>query len=276
MMKALMQAFERQSQTISDLTALARAPPPAPAASPAIPVATPTVPAFVSAPAQLSKSLFDAFPFVTDASVLLDVTRHELKPIDLRKLDSKLCAKADNDSSLATFDSRTSSSKDYPSLASLTRPLGLYFQILIYFASSGGQLDVVTALSMGMIKYMVHLSDLNQRYEWDAVRMYHLDYHAVHRRDMMNGDYSGWGKPDADLITEHLFGQDKKLHAALPTATSSSPSKPTKRVPIDQQTCFTWNSGSCTNNPCKQIHRCSTCQSKDHTEAACTKKTKST
>ncbi|KAL0563791.1 hypothetical protein V5O48_018272, partial [Marasmius crinis-equi] len=267
MVHGLMQALERQSQSISHLTALANAAP-STQASPSIPVATPTVPAFVAAPITQSKSLFDAFPF-TEANILLDVTRHELRPSDLRKLDSKLRAKADNEGDLAAFNSRSSSAKDYPSLASIIRPLGLYFQILIHFASSGGQLDVVTTLSMGMVQYIVHLTTLSQRYEWDAIRQYHMDYHALRRREMMNGIYTGWGKPESDLVTEHLLNQQKKA------ASVSASSKPAKRLPIEQQTCHAFNRGSCTFNPCKRIHQCSTagCGSKDHPEASCPKKT---
>ncbi|KAJ8077868.1 hypothetical protein PM082_002309 [Marasmius tenuissimus] len=272
MMKAMMQAFERQSQTISELTALVRTPA---TATPPASVPAPTVPAFIAAPAPLSKSLFDAFPFITDQNILLDVTRHELKPFDIRKLDSKLRAKADNNGSLSTFDSRTSSNRDYPTLASLMRPLGIYFQILLFFASSGGQIDVVTALSMGMVKYMVHLSDLNQRFEWEAVWLYHMDYHALRRRKMMNGDYTGWGMPDSNLTTEYLFGQDQKLRAAATQpAALSAHAKTAKRLPIEQQTCYVYNSGSCSSNPCNRIHQCSVCQSKDHIKSSCPKSTK--
>ncbi|KAF9258555.1 hypothetical protein L218DRAFT_799353, partial [Marasmius fiardii PR-910] len=148
-------------------------------------------------------SLFDAFPF-TEASTLLEVTRHELRPMDLRKLDSKLCNKADDKGTLSTFSSQSSTTKDYPSLSSLIHPLNLYFRILIYFAFSGGQVDLVAVLSMGLMEYIGHLHALNQRYEWSAVLRYHMDYHALRRREMMNGDYSGWGRPDSLLMTDHL------------------------------------------------------------------------
>ncbi|KAL0060895.1 hypothetical protein AAF712_012287 [Marasmius tenuissimus] len=270
MVQGLMKTVAQQSQSIAQLTALANTAPVA-QASPTIPVATPTVPAFVSTPAPQCKSLFDAFPF-TEAALLLDITRHKLRPMDLRKLDSKLRAKADDEGNLAGFNSRDSAGKDYPSLASIVRPLGLYFQVLIHFASSGGQLDVVTALSIGMVQYIVHLTNLNQRYEWDAVRQYHMDYHALRRRDMMNSIYSGWGKPEADLITEYLLNRERKSSSSL---NSSKPSTP-KRLPLEQQTCHAFNRGSCSNNPCKRIHQCSTvgCGSKDHPEASCPKKAK--
>ncbi|KAL0061608.1 hypothetical protein AAF712_011525 [Marasmius tenuissimus] len=271
MVQGLMKTVAQQTQTIAQLTALSNAASTA-QASPSIPVATPTVPAFVSTPAPQYKSLFDAFPF-TDAALLLDITRHELRPMDLRKLDSKLRAKADDEGNLASFNSRDSAGKDYPSLASVIRPLGLYFQVLIHFASSGGQLDVVTVLSSGMVQYLVHLTNLNQRYEWDAVRQYHMDYHALRRHEMMNSNYSGWGKPEAELVTEYLLSQERKTVSSL---TSSKSSTPAKRLPIEQQICHAFNWGSCSNNPCKRIHQCSTvgCGSKDHPEASCPKKAK--
>ena len=233
MVQGLMRTVAQQSQSISQLTALANASSTT-QPSTTTPLSNPTVPAFVSTPAPQCKSLFDAFPF-TEAALLLDITRHDLRPMDLRKLDSKLRAKADDEGNLAGFIARDSAAKDYPSLASVIRPLGLYFQVLIHFASSGGQLDVVTALSIGMVQYLVHLTNLNQCYEWDAVQQYHMDYHALRRREMMNSNYSGWGKPDADLVTEYLLNRERKSPSSLNSSKSSTPAA--KRLPIEQQIC---------------------------------------
>ncbi|KAG7098243.1 hypothetical protein E1B28_000207 [Marasmius oreades] len=242
-----------------------------PAATSTTPV-QPAIPAFISVPTPERKSLFDAFPRL-EAGTLLAVTRHEIPPLDIRKLDPILLKKAFDEGTLAAVGSHSGCAKDYPSLASLLPPLGLYFQILIHFATSGGQLDIVSALATGMLQYILHLTDLNQRYEWHAVLTYHMSYHADRRREMVNNIYTGWGKPSSDLITEHLQGREIQRRAKQSDAGSSQKSTPKKpKVPIEQQTCFAFNTGSCTYNPCKRIHQCSSCQSKDHTVVSCLKK----
>ncbi|KAF9268679.1 hypothetical protein L218DRAFT_954128 [Marasmius fiardii PR-910] len=273
LLSTLLAAFNNQTRTINELSAFARTtstvnstPPPAPA---------PTVPAFIAAPVSTGKSLFDTFPF-TEASTLLEVTRHELRPMDLWKLDSKLRDKADDEGNLTSFNSRASTTKDYPSLTSIIHPLNLYFRILLYFASSGGQVDIVTVLSMGMMEYIGHLHTLNQRYEWSAVLRYHMDYHVLRRHEMMNGIYSGWGRPNPDLMVEHLQGHEVRTAVKRPDSSSSDSKTKTKRVPIEQQYCFAWNEGNCTNSSCKRIHQCSVanCHSKEHMEKNCPKKKK--
>ncbi|KAF9260095.1 hypothetical protein L218DRAFT_1055002, partial [Marasmius fiardii PR-910] len=87
----------------------------------------PTMPPFVASPVSQSKSIFDHFPF-TEASTLLEIARHELCPMDIRKLDSKLRVKAnDTEGGLDAFNARASTNKDYPSLNALIWPLILYF-----------------------------------------------------------------------------------------------------------------------------------------------------
>ncbi|KIK59088.1 hypothetical protein GYMLUDRAFT_44818 [Collybiopsis luxurians FD-317 M1] len=190
----------------------------------------PTLPPFTAAPVQPRKSLFDMFPLV-EASMLLDIARHELRPIDLRKLDSKLRDKADDEGSLATFLARASSSKDYPSLSAIISPLTLYFRILTHFAISGGQPDVVAILVTGLFAYIDHLNFLNQRYDWSAVLQYHMAFHGLRRREMMNGVYDGWEKADQQLMALHLWGHESAKRTS-PASVAASALK-SKRLPIE-------------------------------------------
>ncbi|KAF9255418.1 hypothetical protein L218DRAFT_884188 [Marasmius fiardii PR-910] len=157
-------------------------------------------PAFIAGPIPERKSLFATFPRL-EASTILDVTRHDLIPTDIHKLDSKLRRKAVDQGTLASLTSRSGSSKDYPSLSTLLYPFGVYVQILAHFAASSGQI-----LSTGMMQYIMHLNDLNLHYEWDAVLAYHMAYHAEQCYKMRSNNYSGRGKLDDQLITEFLSG----------------------------------------------------------------------
>ncbi|KAJ8089341.1 hypothetical protein PM082_014589 [Marasmius tenuissimus] len=176
-----------------------------------------------------------------------------------------------DEGSLSTFDSQASSSKDYPSFAALLTPLMLYFRILTQFAVSGGNLDAVAALTYGLFAYIEHLSSLNHRYEWSAVLQYHMAFHGLRRRDMVNGIYDSWGKSEPELMTQFLWGHERVKRSSPSTSTSSSAQK-AKKGPIEQQMCFAFNKGSCTTSPCPRIHKCSTCNSKDHGASGCSKK----
>ncbi|KAF9255529.1 hypothetical protein L218DRAFT_800551, partial [Marasmius fiardii PR-910] len=99
--------------------------------------------------------------------------------------------------------------KDYPSLAALIRPLSLYFRILVQFAATGGKMDVVAALTDGLLEYMDHLFDLDGQYDWNAVLLYHMKYHTLRRREMAAGNYEGWGVPDIKMMALHLVGRDR-------------------------------------------------------------------
>lgn len=232
-----------------------------------------TLPPFVASAPGTSKSLFDQFPFV-ESGTLLDIARHDFRPMDLHKLDSKLRDKADHvEGGLAFLSSRTSSIKDYPSLNSITQPLNTFFSILIAFAATSGKSDVTCVIALGALSYLSHLSSLQQQYEWHAVLRYHMDYHLLRRREMINGDYSGWGQPSILLITEHLLGHQRRFSPL--TSSSSSTDRISKaRVPTEQQTCFSFNLGNCTTLPCPggRLHRCKKCESPDHGERACPKK----
>ncbi|KAF9261818.1 hypothetical protein L218DRAFT_1044696 [Marasmius fiardii PR-910] len=84
-----------------------------------------TQPSVASPPTMLP---FVASPVSQKASTLLEIAHHELCPMDIRKLDSKLRAKADDtEGGLDAFNAQASTNKDYPSLNVLIQPLILYF-----------------------------------------------------------------------------------------------------------------------------------------------------
>ncbi|KAJ8083636.1 hypothetical protein PM082_009511 [Marasmius tenuissimus] len=174
---------------------------------------TTQLPPFTAVSVLSCKSLPDTFPLV-EATTLLDIARHEFRPMDLRKLDSKLRDKADDEGTLSTFDSRASSSKDYPSFAALLTPLMLYFRILTQFVVSGGNLNAVAAPTYGLFAYIEHLSSLNHLYEWSAVLQYHMAFHGLRCCDMVNGIYKSWAKSEPELMMQFLWGTSQVFFPA--------------------------------------------------------------
>ncbi|KAJ6610431.1 hypothetical protein B0H10DRAFT_1643772, partial [Mycena sp. CBHHK59/15] len=152
-------------------------------------------------------SLYALFPTI-EAGMLLDIARHELKPVDLFKLDSRFRDKFDVE---RTEDSkaRTGTAKDYPSLHSLLIPLTTYFRVLQAFAASAGDTASTRLIGDGAGWYTAHLLELHQRYEWSAVVQYHMQFHLIRRREMADGDYSGWGHTDADLMNQYLYDRHR-------------------------------------------------------------------
>ncbi|KAJ7511478.1 hypothetical protein B0H11DRAFT_1641093, partial [Mycena galericulata] len=148
-------------------------------------------------------SLYALFPTI-EAGMLLEIARHELKPVDLFKLDSRFRDKFDVE---RTEDSktRTGTARDYPSLHSLLIPLTTYFRVLQAFAALAGDTTSTRVIGDGAGWYTAHLLELHQRYEWSAIVQYHMQFHLIRRREMADGDYSGWGHTDADLMNQYLY-----------------------------------------------------------------------
>ncbi|KAJ7092221.1 hypothetical protein C8R44DRAFT_534477, partial [Mycena epipterygia] len=138
-----------------------------------------------------------------EAGQLLEIARHEFRPADLYKLDSRFRDRTDIDR-LEDSKGKSPSTKDYPFLHSLITPLYTYFRVLVAFAASSGDAQATMVISDGSTRYYEHLHDLHQRYEWSAVVEYHLQYLLIRRREMTNGDYSGWGRTDGDLMNRFL------------------------------------------------------------------------
>ncbi|KAI0077820.1 hypothetical protein K474DRAFT_1661235 [Panus rudis PR-1116 ss-1] len=243
-----------------------------PATTPAAssPESSTSFPTIVStaAPSTTGMSLPDYFHNI-EPSVLLDIVRHKFEPSDLYKLDPQFRDKEERTRIELDGDNlaikKTRGSKDYSSLESMHPPLYTYFMILSTFALSSKSLDVVHQINSGAWRYLTHLSQLNAKFQWPAVLSYHLEYHRIRRREMARGDYSGWGKVDDALKSEHLFGQ-----ARTPNAKTSS--KKTSPRESNLETCNLFNKGLCTS-PCKygRTHKCSGCGSSDHGKASCSK-----
>ncbi|THU99727.1 hypothetical protein K435DRAFT_595537, partial [Dendrothele bispora CBS 962.96] len=228
----------------------------------------PEFPVFTSNPVPPSKSLLDLFPSVPQ-NTLLDIARHDFLPFDLRKLNAHL--RDNSDAVSGNTSSSGSISRDFPNFTSLYRPLCTYFAILTTFAAAGGDANVVAALSRGTFEYSNLLFSYAQRFEWDAVVRYHIAFHDVQRCEMRNGNYAGWGIPNVGLMGIHLFGYSKTRSTTSASKSSSSSTRPSGRKPKDQQTCFDWNKGLCSKDPCPEgrIHRCKNCESPDHKEGSC-------
>ncbi|KAI0075640.1 hypothetical protein K474DRAFT_1599430 [Panus rudis PR-1116 ss-1] len=211
-------------------------------------------------------SLPDLFHNV-DSSTLLDIARHKFEPNDLYKLDPQYRDKEERTRLELDGDNlaikKTRGSKDYPTLTSVLTPLHTYFHVLSAFALSSGNAEAIFQIISGSLRYLTHLCELNEKFQWPAVLAYHMEYHRIRRREMSCGDYSGWGKIDDSLKSQHLFGQNRIPAAKVPKkALSQSPS----------ETCNLFNKGVCTS-PCKygRTHKCLGCGANNHGKAACTK-----
>ncbi|THU76007.1 hypothetical protein K435DRAFT_705883 [Dendrothele bispora CBS 962.96] len=190
-----------------------------------------------------SKSLFHLF-YRLDQKLLVDITRHEFRPYDLFKLDTRVRQKADCSSGgLDTLLSRPGSHKDYPSLEDLLIPLLVYFEVLVAYLSTNS-----TNASL---------------YKWAFVLDYHWAYHDMRRLDMKDGFYDRWGAPDAELLLELI---------RHPQSRSSPSGKST--APLEEQPCWGWNSGKCKTSPCPdgRAHKCKICGSPEHVNKDCPKK----
>ncbi|KAI0355034.1 hypothetical protein OH77DRAFT_1377335, partial [Trametes cingulata] len=149
------------------------------------------------------------FPHI-EAGVLLEITRHQFKPSELRKLDPKYRRRTANpvvkfDAAVGGFTiCQPSMEECYPSLQSVVAPLTTYFHILTMFAASSGSLAAVCLVARGAFAYLSQLAQFNEDYQWSAVLAYHLEFHYKRRSCMADGDYSGWDTIDSGLKAKHL------------------------------------------------------------------------
>ena len=203
------------------------------------------------------QSLYDLFPLI-ETSIILDITKHIFKPLDLFKLDP---TRHDKNVDLKTrlyFDNGTISAEAaanlgslrdcYPHISSLVEPLTIYFDILSAYAASSGNVAATCAIATGGFHYIRHLSTLNRSYHWDAVLQYHKAFFMIRCRDMLRGDYTGWARSDGQLMNSHLY------HRVRSSAVNSSePSRVASR--------YSSNTGACTTSPCPsaRIQQCQDC-----------------
>ena len=223
------------------------------------------LPPFVAAPSPFAgKSLQNQFPEV-EAGTLLDIVRHEFRPGDLFKLSLRVRDKVDPD--------RSESSKKisgpyaaYPSLHSLLTPLTTYFSVLQSFAASSGDATAASSIGIGGQRYIAHVLDLHQRYEWLAVVEYHIHFHLRRRCEMADGNYNGWLQADPDLLNSYVYDRRR-------SSNRSEGSRGSAKRDVKDQVCFAFNKGDCLTSPCPsgRLHKCRKCSSSEHGERNCKK-----
>lgn len=59
--------------------------------------------------------------------------------------------------------------------------------------------------------YIRHLADLNQRYPWTSVLMYHVEFHRDRCQEMTRGQFGGWSTADSDLMKSLYDSYEKGL-----------------------------------------------------------------
>ncbi|KAJ3710537.1 hypothetical protein C8R42DRAFT_544841, partial [Lentinula raphanica] len=212
-----------------------------------------------------SSSLLSLFPEVEVATITAIIT-HDFRASNLYKLDSRYRDKTERQvlslkGETLELTTNDSSYREYKSLNAIAVPLSTYFSILVCHAEASGK---VSRISLDFFKYNAHLIRISSEYEWPAVIAYHMAFFNKRRREMQEGDYSGWGKVDMELRGEHLYGSSRLV----------SPPKSTKRntpSPSNKDLCRKFDQGTCPSNPCPhgRPHLCSKCKKTDHGAHKC-------
>ncbi|KAG5337015.1 hypothetical protein C0989_011204 [Termitomyces sp. Mn162] len=144
-------------------------------------------PAFMSTDqSPASKSLPALFPAI-ETSMLLDIAHHEFCPMDLCKLDSVSkfsCADMECTDANSLW---ITGSKDYPAFHNLLIPLSTYFLVLQAFEALSDDAHATFLIGHGGARYISHLANLNQKYEWSAVLQYHIHFHLNCCQEMLAG-----------------------------------------------------------------------------------------
>ncbi|KAK0469349.1 uncharacterized protein EV420DRAFT_1235369, partial [Desarmillaria tabescens] len=155
-------------------------------------------------------SLFKLFPEVEEATIT-SIIQHEFRSSDLYKLDPRYLYynaewKTLEHSGTAPEHPNDLSLKECKALSSIIVPLSTYFSILITHNQPTGKSAL---LAVQLFRYIVHLARIASEYEWHAVVSYHMAFFTRRRREMIHGDYGGWGRVDLELLGEYLFPNRK-------------------------------------------------------------------
>ncbi|KAF9005387.1 hypothetical protein BDZ89DRAFT_1080041 [Hymenopellis radicata] len=213
-----------------------------------------------------SPSLLSCFPEV-EAAVITAIITHEFRASDLYKLDSRYRDKSERrtvefNGSTGTLEltGEDSSLKEFKTLNSIIVPLSTYFSILLLHAQ---QAPNCARLGAALFTYNAHLVKMASEYEWHAVVAYHMAFFSRHRREMMEGDYSGWPRADIELRADHLYPNRKPGKTTTSTTSTARKSPP---VAPTSTTCRNFNVGTCTGDKCPygRQHLCSTCNKPEH------------
>ena len=116
------------------------------------------------------------------------IINHQLLARDLYKLQPQYTSKEDlRDASL------------YKNPGAVLHPLHVYFAILSEYLT-------YSAITLVFFRYLNHLRDLINVYEWPTVLEYHQSYFNHRVFDMRTwGDYGSWGLPDCKLMKQLGF-----------------------------------------------------------------------
>ncbi len=109
--------------------------------------------------------------------------------------------------------------------------------------------------SLEMIKYEHVIHDASQRFEWDAMMYYDVQFCL----NMAENPEKSWGTMDMELYADAFTGRGLKT-AAVQVAQKFRSS----------QACYQYNKGKCTwGKKCKFAHKCGNCGKFGHPEKDC-------
>ncbi|KAJ6569575.1 hypothetical protein B0H19DRAFT_699470 [Mycena capillaripes] len=189
----------------------------------AVPIPMPESPVSIVHDLQNMSSLHKMFATIPPATIT-KIVGHEFKPMDLATLNPRRCwDKFDGGCSL----------RDYPSLQSLLVPVCLYFSVLQAGVSAmSGDSEATRVVGESGLRYIAHLVELEELYQWPAVVQYHMQFHNKRRQDMVHDDYSHWAVGDRELINRLLVGRQRGRHGGkqlgVPSSSGSAKSCPKK------------------------------------------------
>ena len=123
-----------------------------------------------------------------EEKLIESIITHQLLAQDLYKLQPQYTSKVDlREASL------------YKNPGAVLHPLHVYFAILSEYLN-------YSAITFVFFRYLSHLRDLINVYEWPTVLEYHQSYFDHRVFDMhTSGDYGSWGLPEYKLMNQLGF-----------------------------------------------------------------------
>ncbi|KAJ3964062.1 hypothetical protein EV361DRAFT_812674, partial [Lentinula raphanica] len=204
-----------------------------------------------------------------EAATITAIITHNFRASDLYKLDSRYRDKTERQvlslkGETLKLTTNDTAYRDYKSLNSVAIPLSTYFSILVCHAEVSSR---ISRISTDFFKYNAHLIKIASEYEWTAVVAYHMAFFNKRRREMQEGDFSGWGKVDMELRSEYLYS----ANCLVSPAKLSSKRLPTSPPTNKSDPCRKFDQGTCTATPCPfgRPHLCSKCKKSDHGAYRC-------
>ncbi|KAF5337417.1 hypothetical protein D9611_003081 [Ephemerocybe angulata] len=231
-LEALMKSVEANTSKLDNLNAGGGRPP-----TPAAPAVSPFVPPIGNG---ASSSLRSLFPDIEAAHITAVIT-HEMRGIDLHKLDSRYRDKEPNlvINTNGEWERSNKGARDYKSFDALFQPLVTYFDILC------AHLPHQPSVAHGFFRFLIHFQKISREYEWNAVLEYTMLFHNRRRMEMSeDGDYSGWGRKDPDLMAEYVYAHKKQVVKSTSSTGGQAKAQSSRGAPTS--VCRNWNEGKCT------------------------------